>query len=383
MTDARLAYAKALAHVFRQLAGAMLVSWQRILRVGLLTAAISVLATEVVACLVNDRFPPPPITHLVAVALACALGYGAAVTMLFAMLLRGGTRSIRYLEGDVEAGVQVASIVARRKAGGLGADILRLTGSMVNRARTSVENYAAAKSRPVTLRHAVASSVGAAVGLDVARAARAVAPRANGAAAPSAGRHDTRRDPDDAIIRAPAQTMQSLPVLASRLPRIAWTYDDQEPRPSPQPVSRALSQRSSISDDAIPTAPVQADAAHRAMSEAPSAIPEAMNVPVLTGMPADRVSGVDEPRGTIDVPGLIPRGWRRNSRTMRPLPVVTRPLPDTRAGGLWERVSQALVGQTVSVDMTGESDLDQRLSDGEVAASDPVDVAADDAWLNG
>ncbi|MGE5333965.1 MAG: hypothetical protein ACM3N4_04630, partial [Nitrososphaerota archaeon] len=98
------------------------------------------------------------------------------------------------------------------------------------------------------------------------------------------------------------------------------------------------------------------------------------------------VSIVAEPHGTIDVPGLIPRGWRRNSRTTRPLPVVTRPLPDARdarAGGLWERVSQALVGQTIGVDVGGESDIGQLLPDGGVAERDPDDGAAEDAWLNG
>ena len=383
MTDGRLAYAKALALVFRQLAGAMLVSWQRILRVGLLTAAISVLVTEVVACLVTAQFPPAPLTHLVAVAFASALGYGAAVTMLFVMLLKGGIRFIRYLEGDVEAGAQVASIFARREASDLGADILRMIGSVANRARASVENYATAKSRLVTPRHALASSVVAAVGLDVARAARTVAPRANGAAFHPAGRLDTRRDPDDAIIRAPAQAMQSVPVLASRLPRIAWTYDDQVSWPSPQPVSRASSPLPSTSD-AIPTTPVkadvEADATHREVSEPP---PEAANVPVLTGPPADRVSVVDEPRGTIDVPGLIPRGWRHSSRATRPLSVVTRPLPETRAGGLWERVSQALVGQTVDVDMASESDISQPLPDGGMAESGLGEVFGEDAWLNG
>lgn len=371
MTDGRLAHAKALTHVFRQLAGSVLVSWQRILRVALLTAALSVLVVEVVACLVTAQFPPPPVTHLVAVALAGALGYGAAVTLLFAMLLKDGIRFIRYLEGDVAAGVQDVSIFARRESSDLGADVLRLIGSVANRARASIEKYAAvAKSRQVTRPRAPASSVVAAVGLDVALAARAVAPRANGVAAHPAGRPDTRRDPDDAIIRAPAQAMQPLPVLASRLPRIAWTYDDQS------------SQRRFQSSQPPVSLSAQADAAHREVSEPP----EAAHVPVLTSPPADHVSIVAEPHGTIDVPGLIPRGWRRNSRTTRPLPVVTRPLPDARdarAGGLWERVSQALVGQTIGVDVGGESDIGQLLPDGGVAERDPDDGAAEDAWLNG
>ena len=71
----RLAYAEDLIRVSRQVIGAVLLSWQRIFRVGLITAIVVLLATEIVACLITSSFPPPPATHLVAVALACALGY--------------------------------------------------------------------------------------------------------------------------------------------------------------------------------------------------------------------------------------------------------------------------------------------------------------------
>ncbi len=128
MTDGRLAYAEDLIRVSRQVVGVVLLSWQRILRVGLITAIVVLLATEIVACLITSSFPPPPATHLVAVALACALGYGAAVTMLFGMILKGGITFIRYLEGDAELGVHAASVLARREADNVGAGMRRVFG---------------------------------------------------------------------------------------------------------------------------------------------------------------------------------------------------------------------------------------------------------------
>ena len=87
------------------------------------------------------------------------------------------------------------------------------------------------------------------------------------------------------------------------------------------------------------------------------------------------------------MPGLIPRGFRSDSTT-RPLPAITRPLPqDTqplrapggvRSGGLWERVSQALVGQSGApgiADSGSEASLDEPPVLGE--------VMPEDAWLNG
>jgi hypothetical protein len=127
--EGRLAYAEDLTRIFRQVVGAVLLSWQRFLRAGLITAAIVWLLTEIVACFVTSSFPPPAVTHLVAVALAGAVGYGVALTLILGMLLHGGVRLIHQLDGEIEVGARVASVFVKREAGSLGATLRRFAES--------------------------------------------------------------------------------------------------------------------------------------------------------------------------------------------------------------------------------------------------------------
>ncbi|HEX5549008.1 MAG TPA: hypothetical protein VFX24_16500, partial [Ktedonobacterales bacterium] len=353
--EGRLAYAEDLTRIFRQVVGAVLLSWQRVLRAGVVTAAIAWSITEIVACVVTSSFPPPAVTHLVAVALAVAVGYGVALTLLLGMLLHGGVRFIRQLEGEIEVGARVASVFVRREAGSLGATLRRIAESgepKVNAAAMATLRRTSGRpvAKPRISRGPAASAAVAAVGLDVARATVRQTPALSEpmAALPYNARPDTRRDPDDAIIRAPAPELPSLPVLASHLPRIEWAYDEKL-----APATQTPSVASASYDDDVPSVPVLAtsvppdDVIAPADAQASSA---ASDTSSDTGTPA-----------TPDVPGLIPRGYRADSST-RPLPAITRPLsantrplppPDdsrvlggVRSGGLWERVSQALVGQS-------------------------------------
>jgi hypothetical protein len=383
--EGRLAYAEELTRIFRQVVGVVLLSWQRVLRAGLITAAIVWSMAEVVACVITSSFPPPGLTHLVAMALAVAVGYGVALTLLLGMLLRGGVRFIRQLEGEVEIGAHVASDFVRREVGGLSATIRRIaesgapafdpvtgrrmTGRPIVKPRTS--HGPAAMS---------ASAAVAAVRLDVARASVRQSPSASApmAALPYNTRPDTRRDPDDVIIRAPAQTLPSLPVLASHLPRIEWTYDGELP-----PVTRAPSDVSASHDDDVPSVPVLATSLPPDDVATTLAAPEASEVPATPETPGDVGTAP-----TPDVPGLIPRGYRADNST-RPLPAITRPLAATtrpltppdgarapggvRSGGLWERVSQALVGQPAP------PENDARQDEPPLAG----EVMPEDAWLNG
>ena len=127
--EGRLAYADDLTRIFRQVVGAVLLSWQRVLRAGLITAALVWSITEIVACGMTSSFPPPAVAHLVAVALAAAVGYGVALTLLLGMLLRGGVRFVRQLEGEIEVGARVASVFARREVSGLGATLRHIADS--------------------------------------------------------------------------------------------------------------------------------------------------------------------------------------------------------------------------------------------------------------
>jgi hypothetical protein len=388
--EGRLAYAEDLTRVFRQVVGAVLLSWQRVLRTGLITAAIVWSMTEIVACVVTSSFPPPAVTHLVAVALAVAVGYGVALTLLLGMLLHGGVRFIRQLEGEIEVGARVASAFARRETGSLGATLRRFAESgepKVNPAAMATLRRTSGRpvARPRISRGPAASSSAAvaAVGLDVARATvrqtpSLSAPSAQMTALPYNARPDARRDPDDAIIRAPAPELPSLPVLAAHLPRIEWAYDEKLP-----PVTQAPLIASAPHDVDVPSVPVLASSSPSDNVTVTLDAPETPG-PALTSEVSDDAGTTATP----DVPGLIPRGYRADSST-RPLPAITRPIsaitrplppPDdsrvpggVRSGGLWERVSQALVGQPAP------PENDARQDEPPIAG----EVMPEDAWLNG
>lgn len=417
MTDGRLAYAEELTRVSRQIIGTVFISWQRILRVGLLTAVLALMTTEVVACVMTSSFPPAPSVHLVAVALAFALGYGAAVTMLFAMLLNGGIKFIRRLEGDVSVGEHAASVLARREVGALATRMRRVSGNarVGTPAAGKAKNKPAAQPRPAVSAPGVATAAVTAVGLDVARVAipRVKAAPRSSPVLPRGGQPDVRRDPDDAIITAPAPAFQSLPVLASRLPRIGWTYDEQQAngaqllaplspasfaaqapfQPSPPwaaPMAEATRHRNSIAPEVVAMLDAASDPQPEPVVAAPVTLQSSTRMEILETTNAPEVPLTHEaPRGTPDVPGLIPRGWHYNGSVTRPIPVVTRPLPaitrplpasgdsripgGVRSGGLWERVSQALVGQTDPANHQSAEPEDHPLPVG--------DVAPEDAWL--
>ena len=386
MIDGRLAYAEDLTRIFRQVVGAVLLSWQRVLRAGLITAAIVWSLTEIVACFVTSSFPPPAVTHLVAVALAVAVGYGVALTLLLGMLLHGGVTFIRQLEGEIEVGARVASVFVRREAGSLGATLRRFAESgerKVNPATRATLRRTSGRpnAKPRISRGPAASTLAAvaAVGLDVARATIRQTPSLSEpmTALPYNARPDTRRDPDDAIIRAPAPELPALPVLAAHLPRIEWAYDENLP-----PMTREPLLASAPHDDDVPSVPVLA------VSLPPSDLTATYDAPEFAAA-SDAASDTGK-TATPDVPGLIPRGYRADSST-RPLPAITRPLSantrpltplddsrvpgGVRSGGLWERVSQALVGQSAPPD----NDARDARQDGPPIAGE---VMPEDAWLN-
>ena len=369
MTDGRLTNAEALTHVARQILGSVLTSWRRTLRIGLIAAAVTFLLAEVGACLVTGSFPPSPIAHLATAALAVAVGYSVALTALFALVLRGGVWFIHHLEGDLTVAAEAASVFARREVGDLSAGLRQIfsgvrgsAGKKSPRPAVPSQVKPATKRRPnLSPRAVVASAAVATVGMDIARIART-------RGLPT----DVRRDPDDAIIRTPPPALQSLPVLAAHLPRIGWTYDEQS-------TARPASPRTTMPP---PQAP--ASAPPSLASSAPAPTSGARPAPVAPAAPA--APDVSEPLqpggGTPDAPGLIPRGWRRADPTTRPLPAITRPLPTpggAHSGGLWDRVSQALVGQTPS-EAQPAGDVERRADE---QPPIPDVVAPEDAWLNG
>lgn len=386
MTDGRLTDAEMLTRVSRQMIGVVLVSWQRVLRRGMLAAVVTLLIAEIAACLVTGSFPPPPSAHLVAGLLALVVGYCLAVTALFALLLRGGVRFIRRLEGDITVGAEAASVFAQRDVGDLGAGVRRIVSRVrdnhtAKTPRPSVPSRARPTTtpRPPIPARAIANPVAVAtVGLDVARLA---IPRNLPA--------DVRRDPDDAIIRTPPPAMQSLPVLAARLPRIGWTYDEQS---MPSPASRSSSLASPLPTPA-PSIPLTTQTSSSVTDPAPVPASNAPDVeplpPAAATSEGTAVSDApDAPERTPDAPGLIPRGWRRAGASTRPLPAITRPLPTpsgARSSALWDRVSQALVGQSQSATSAAQPADAEAIREEFDAEHTPLpgDVVPEDAWLNG
>jgi hypothetical protein len=401
MVEGRLAFADGLTRVVRHVVGTVLISWQRILRAALITAALAVVATEMLACLLTATFPPPPVAHLVAVALALALGYSVAVTMLAGMLLNGGARFIRQLEGEIEFGAESATILARSQTSKVAARLRQTLGELHEReARIPRPAASTRQPKPIAARVAVAADTPVAItaiGADVHKETMALdelTPHPLGA------RPDSRRDPDDAIIRAPAPAFQGLPVSAVRLPRIEWAYAEahSEMHHSPGAASAPWQQPTQpfTSAEGVPTSDREPVAAERAEA------PDAPDAPATSGRDhhaewAAWVEATERASKTPDAPGLIPRGWYRNGSVTRPLPAITRPLPavtrpliavesqrpvgGVRSGGLWQRVSQALVGHPGEPDDPGA--LDAKAEDLATSPMSMTDVAPEDAWLNG
>jgi hypothetical protein len=367
MADGRPAHAEQLTRALKQILGVVLISWERILRVGLVTAGVALLTTEIVSCVVTRTFPPPSPTHLVAIALAFALGYGVAVTVLFAMVLRGAITFIRHLEGEVVADARAVEAFAER---------------VVERREHTSQPTAPAARVPEFFRPLKSPKPFSpppprvVVGGATAAAAAAAASVQRDVAAELLPLHtvyrDVRRDPDDAIIRAPAAAFASLPVLAAHLPRIGWANDESRLRSVTQPRPEA------------PPAPWQVVAELPPETSPDARVDEAET---LAEAPLSADTMDEDRRGTPDIPGLIPRGHRSASDTRplpaitRPLPAITRPLPTPsgeRAGGLWARVSHALVGKP------GELGAGDERHD--LAESQPLfehEILSEDAWLSG
>ena len=98
--DRIIAYTgKLLVHAVR----ALLVCWQRMLRLGLSVGVLSGIVALVFGTYVTHTFPPAPLTWVAALFFGLALGYAAAMTVLADEMLLSIFEAIRLLEGDVRA----------------------------------------------------------------------------------------------------------------------------------------------------------------------------------------------------------------------------------------------------------------------------------------
>src|SRR5579859_2223698 len=123
-----------LKHAF----GVLLLVWRRVLYATGIGGAVAFLLAEAAGCLVSHSFPPPLLTHAVALLFAFAVAWGAAVTMFIEELLTGLLDTTHFLEGHVEAGARAAAIIAEREAGEAGRGLSRLLGHRPRRQRPPV-----------------------------------------------------------------------------------------------------------------------------------------------------------------------------------------------------------------------------------------------------
>jgi hypothetical protein len=312
--------------------GLLILCWRRMLRAAGAAALIGVISTEVLACLAAGQFPPPLLAQLVAAALALALAYAVALTVLLAELFAGTLDTIRLLMGDVEAGARAASATVEHEAGNI---------------RDSLRHLVGLRTKPP-----IAASTVAAVTLSklAARTGRGRTPAVSPSKAPAV---------DVDLVPPRPRTLTARPVPASQLPRIAWTYDepiqaspplDEPPPPLPmKPVLPAeeiapVTTRTTLQEEKLDLlARMDEDTLKRRITSGKAAA-KLSSEPGEIARESERI----QPRS------IEPRGGsatRPLGSTTRPLGRVTRPLTDssrlretTNSGGLWERLSHALVG---------------------------------------
>jgi hypothetical protein len=63
--------------------------------------AIAAIVVEAIGALVSQRFPAPPLTHVLAIAFALVVGYATALTYAVIESIVGATRVAKFLEQDV------------------------------------------------------------------------------------------------------------------------------------------------------------------------------------------------------------------------------------------------------------------------------------------
>ncbi len=327
--------------------GLLILCWRRMLWAAGIAALIGVVGTEVLVCLTTGQFPPPVLAQLVAAALALALAYSAAMTVLIFELFNSMLDTIRLLMGEAEAGVRAATVV---------------TAALEHEAwdlRDSLRRLIGVRAKPPSAKAAVAV---------VATALPALAARA--------GQRRVLTNPRPAEDYAPPSPPLiprpiAQPVPASQLPRIAWSYDEPVHAPPPPLAAPTMQAAVPAPPEVLEPTPINPPPEEIAAASVHTLPPEEKReLPTPAGedddAPKRRVTSsvataqlFSEPwRPPIEPERIQPRPTQPLGSTTRPLGSTTRPLgrvtrPLTEAnrlreardsGGLWDRLSQALVG---------------------------------------
>lgn len=309
--------------------GVLLLCWRAMVLAGVFAALITLVVAELCGVLVTGQLPMAT-THAVAILLAVAVAYCAAMTTFLIELVRGVGETIRLLEGEAEAGLRAARLLALNESTRFGF------------------------GRPTAEREGPRR------------------PPASGTATPAsiaAGMVAPREDDTDVTLLAVAEDLgpaapplRAQPVRADRLPRIEWTWE----HPVVHPEATPAASTAPADPDELDTAPrrpavnaqsLPAEADPAGMPDAapqlpatstptPTWTPELARVAALLGLDIAEDDTIPT-HDASDVTQLAdgPRFGLPASIT-RPLRAVSQPLlrPPSQQG-VWGKLGDVLIGR--------------------------------------
>jgi hypothetical protein len=331
-------------NIMKHVVGVLLLAWRRVLRAFAIAGLGGVVLGEVAGVLLTHHFPPFLLTHVAAVALGAAMGYGAALTVFVDELLKGALDAVKIVEGEVAAGARAAFVLAEREAGEAKGGLLRLLGHRppaetgAPTAQTRLEEALGAMRRPT---RPPARTLG-----QFPRQGGSLPGMAQAEAQRPASLDETRADvaaTDAFNSTAPRPRVNARPVRADQLPRIGWAMEH-----AAELVGLAGAAEAAMQGIADRRAPAASPEQNQTAEEMPP-IPRRPRPPMSAADSLDRaiedaspptseaadtqVAG-DAPVQNEDRPPPAPRPQPRPSSPVRTVPVVTsevRPAaPDTR-----------------------------------------------------
>lgn len=323
--------------------GVLLLGWQRMLRFGLSVGVLSFVMVEVIGSALTRHFPPNILTTVVALIVSFALGYAAALTALADELCIGAAETIRLLEGDAKAGLRAAAVAAEREAGEARSGILRWLGH-------SPAN--APESKPVR------------------PAASATPPAPSVAGQPEVSEADETLEAiaatEDFQNTAPRARVNARPVRADQLPRIPWAYEqdgeaavsasaDTPPEPEgPElgsvPDMPPLPLRDAIAAADADVAPPSDGEDDDPAATLPSAPKPAAPAPALpTAAASDSITSDNSTVAETHENQGLPATDATTASDAPDAPDAS----DSGDRGIWSRIGQALVGNTMPLAALG------------------------------
>ena len=316
--------------IMKHVVGVLILCWRRMLRAMGVAGLAGLILAELAGSLATHRFPPAPLSHVVAFVMAAALAYAAALTVLIDELLGGAIATVRVAEGEVSAGVRALAALAKRERGEAGRGISRRVGRPP------------ASQRATPMPQDVLGSTGIARGgnWDV---------RYDGVTA------ETLADiaaTEEFSNTAPHPRVDARPVRADQFPRIEWAADLTE-----ESGPHMLVPSGRVASAPMPPIPMRGEqppAPVSSLTDRPSVVP-ARTVPVttrpLTDVEGD--GGVWNPPRSAAAEGAVSQAHpREQSRS------VSRPRPRPEAAsGLWSRIGRALVGNTRPLEADTREDV--------------------------